>query len=305
VNSIFETFESPAFPLIYASFYAVDVFFWISGLLCGYLCLQELERTDGALAVGYKLIHRAYRLLPPLAFTLFISWAIFTNAADGPLWYTGEHFVKDCPSYWWTLFLFLNNWIPNGRGNTCFEHGWYIATDFQFYLLMIPLILLYYKARDKRVCWWIIAGLGVVTSVSSAIATGVGGYQLAGGEYETDRKDFLFEKPYAHIAVFAFGVAVSWVLRAYSSYRRTRTADDSISLKIAIVVGYNLLTNLIYFVSGFVGLLIVVWVQRPVWSDARNDFQAWSIGETVMFVLVERILVGLAISSIMLPLLLG
>lgn len=87
INGLYREFEDPALGFVYAGFYAVDTFFWMTGTLTGYLLLKEIANRRGQLNWGLVYFHRAWRLLPALAFTLFFIWAFLIYMGNGPRWY--------------------------------------------------------------------------------------------------------------------------------------------------------------------------------------------------------------------------
>ena len=38
---------------------------------------------------------------------------------SGPRWYHPEDFMPECDDYWYTYAIFLNNFIPDNKGNFC------------------------------------------------------------------------------------------------------------------------------------------------------------------------------------------
>ena len=116
----------------YTAFFAVDVFFWLGGFLMGYLTLSVFERRRGKIgAIGWILMyaHRFLRILPVYMFMMMIYVWLVPPLSEGPLWYQSRDIANGCDEYWWTNFLFLNNFLPRGLGNYCFGIGWYLAND--------------------------------------------------------------------------------------------------------------------------------------------------------------------------------
>ena len=112
-NRVYWTFTDPSVALIYAGFYAVDTFFWMTGTLTGYLMLKEVVKRNGRLPWCLVYFHRFWRLLPTLSFCLFFIMAFYTYFGSGPLWYNYEVFnLSECSSYWWSVLTFVNNFVP-------------------------------------------------------------------------------------------------------------------------------------------------------------------------------------------------
>ena len=75
-NAFFDIFESPSAALVYNGFYSVDLFFWLSGFLMGYLVLTEIVRKDGQVAWGFLYFHRYWRIVPAVAFMMFFRMCL-------------------------------------------------------------------------------------------------------------------------------------------------------------------------------------------------------------------------------------
>jgi peptidoglycan/LPS O-acetylase OafA/YrhL len=114
---------------LYGGYYAVDTFFWMTGILTGYLMLKELAARQGRMRWGLVYLHRYIRILPAYLFAVLFMWMLSEKLVNGPLCFYSDKLYSDCNEYWWSNFLFINNFIPNGRGNMCFTIGWYLAND--------------------------------------------------------------------------------------------------------------------------------------------------------------------------------
>ncbi|GFU16715.1 nose resistant to fluoxetine protein 6 [Nephila pilipes] len=64
---------------------------------------------------------------------------------DGPLWHENiDPIVEGCRKDWWANFLFINN-LYRTSSKGCLSYSWYLAADFQVYVICIPLVLLIMK----------------------------------------------------------------------------------------------------------------------------------------------------------------
>ncbi len=56
--------------------------------------------------------------MPPFVIIIAIYVCIMPYFSDGPLWMAKEFPIKneDCQKYWWAYVLFVNNFVPNGKG---------------------------------------------------------------------------------------------------------------------------------------------------------------------------------------------
>ena len=79
--------QLPSFALIYGAYYAVDAFFWMSGLLMAFLFIKELNARNGKVNWGLVYFHRFWRILPIYMFVLFLIWSYTRYIGDGPLFW--------------------------------------------------------------------------------------------------------------------------------------------------------------------------------------------------------------------------
>lgn len=101
-------------PIIGTATFAVDSFFFLSGMLTFYILTPKLKDTSKPTSYIMLYIHRYLRLAIHLLFcTLFII-GIVPFIGTGPNWKTMEeiYYEKPCGKYWWSNFLFLNNLVP-------------------------------------------------------------------------------------------------------------------------------------------------------------------------------------------------
>ena len=150
--------------LMQGGLFAVDVFFFLSGFLAAFILLKKVSRNCCGLLHIY--FHRWYRLALPMALTILISLFIIPYLISGPFSYTFKGVgVQQCVRYWWSNFLFINNFIPTHIEDECLGWTWYLANDFQFFLIGPPLVLLF-KSKPRLV-YCICALLFIITSALS------------------------------------------------------------------------------------------------------------------------------------------
>jgi hypothetical protein len=106
------------------------------------------------------------RLLPLYAFTMFFFWKFLVlYGGDGPLFYQ-YHDKTNCQRFWFWHFVFLNNLVPWNEQDTCLPWTWYLANDFQFFLL-VPILVAYYADQEKRSKFYYV--IGAIAGVNSLI----------------------------------------------------------------------------------------------------------------------------------------
>ena len=130
------------------AYFAVDTFFFLSGLLVAFLVSREVLKREGrrqAARMGPWLldeaafwvlyvVNRILRLVPVLAAVLFFFWKVAPSLAAGPFWHS--HWKKhseDCAKYWWADLFMMSNFVPVGNPSdglaptTCVGGTWYLA----------------------------------------------------------------------------------------------------------------------------------------------------------------------------------
>ena len=72
--------------IIPGGFYAVDVFFFLSGFLASYLMTIRLYPRKGKDNYLMLYFHRFYRLIPAITAVTFIGLYLFPYFGSGPMW---------------------------------------------------------------------------------------------------------------------------------------------------------------------------------------------------------------------------
>lgn len=146
--------HSPLMAVIRGGEYAVDTFFFMSGLLAMDALLRHGEdwKLTGRSYLKFVLA-RYVRLVPVYAFLMYFYVKAMPYWGSGPYWHANtsrraqEHACKD----FWTNFLFVNNVVPWDSGlGSCMGWTWYLAVDFQLALL-VPLLCALFHWTARRV----------------------------------------------------------------------------------------------------------------------------------------------------------
>jgi len=141
-------FNNTLFGVVPGGFYAVDSFFFLSGFLTFYLLTMKMYPKNGKANWFLIYFHRYYRLIFPVVFVTGVAVFLAQYLGNGPYYKNGWGiFTEQCGTYWWTNFLFINNLYPWGMGEGCIGWVWYLANDFQFFLMSPPIIYAYCKNR--------------------------------------------------------------------------------------------------------------------------------------------------------------
>ncbi|XP_055842814.1 nose resistant to fluoxetine protein 6-like [Episyrphus balteatus] len=117
----------------------VDSFFFISGLLAAWSGLQKMDKTKGKLNIGMMYVHRYIRLTPVVAATILFVMSINEFIYTGPFRDIVLSKNQCNKNTWWPNLLYIQNYYhPDGL---CNNETWYLAADFQLYVLS-PLLLI-------------------------------------------------------------------------------------------------------------------------------------------------------------------
>lgn len=112
-NSLIDVLDTPLFPIVGTATFAVDSFFFLSGFLTFYLLTVKMYPTQGKTNFLLLYLHRYLWLLPILFFVFLFGMFIFEQIGNGTnfdwLW---NILSSNCNWYWWSNFLYINNFIP-------------------------------------------------------------------------------------------------------------------------------------------------------------------------------------------------
>lgn len=157
--------------------------------------------------------------------------------------------MTECSKYWFWHLMFLNNIVPLSAHDTCMSWTWYLANDFQFYLLIPLFASLYFKNRK-----WFYIVLGSILALSKIIQMGVilaNSLSVSYFTYKDEYWTIYYVKPYARIPVFLIGVL------AGASYY-TFKWDEPESQRIAKVIEALQHSPVRATVSGVIGSALML-----------------------------------------------
>ncbi|XP_059055543.1 O-acyltransferase like protein-like [Achroia grisella] len=142
----------------------VDTFFTITGILLVYTTAGKMTRSKFVKNIHLFYLNRYLRLFPILAATILLQASFFNQVTDGPAWGTVAQQTHQCRVHWWPTLLYIQNFYSPGF--TCLPHTWYLAIDFQLFVLS-PLILFWVVSGRKRTAWVALVS-GLLISLSAA-----------------------------------------------------------------------------------------------------------------------------------------
>eukprot|EP00057_Strongylocentrotus_purpuratus_P004135 XP_003728102.1 PREDICTED: nose resistant to fluoxetine protein 6 [Strongylocentrotus purpuratus] len=147
--------------VIYNGYVALDTFFFLGGLLVAYTGFKYMSKSVGRVNWLVSIVHRYLRITPAMAVVILLYTFVYPYLGEGPFWYKRIEDTQDCYQWWWTNFLYINNFVPSSTSSGCLSWSWYLATDMQLFLLAIILTVL---------LWWFPA-IGIATLTLLSIAS--------------------------------------------------------------------------------------------------------------------------------------
>lgn len=175
---------------------AVDLFFFLSGLLTTFTLLKKMRKSSKtSFPVGKFILLRFLRLTPLYAFILFFYTYLIPYIASGPVWYRMLDDISLCRTHWWSNLLYINEFYPETFNGTCMSWSWYLANDMFFFILGLIILYIYLHSRV----------IGIFLMVATTL-TGIGlGWWLL-LKHRDDIQDDYFDKPYTRVTPFGIGM---------------------------------------------------------------------------------------------------
>lgn len=303
---VYDKMKEWRYAWVYGAEFAVDVFFWMSGLLMAFLFLQSLHVRQSLSLSEWCLLylHRAYRILPGYMYILILLWSGIKFLGSGPLWFQQSRLDTDCGDYWWTNGLFLNNFLPSGLGNMCLTQSWYLANDMQFFVLSPPLLYLYHRYR-KCIAWVLICALLCLSVGISLWIAAYYDYNVVAIAPENSTFYYYFYiKPYTRFPPYALGIISGLLLHSSRLYHQSNIVYDRFAFFFVNAINTVWLRYLCYL-AGLILLNFFIFAQYDAYRDVENGWSSWSHSQNVLFLGFNHIGFALGLTLLFQPVLQG
>ncbi|XP_046864834.1 nose resistant to fluoxetine protein 6-like [Xenia sp. Carnegie-2017] len=279
--------ESVTVMAVANAYFAVDSFFFLSGLLVAYTCLRKMERTQGKVNWGLFYLHRYLRLTPSLMFVVLFAVHIKGILSDSPTWLS-LYKEKNCEDKWWTNMLYINNFYPKEFNDQCIGWVWYLANDMQFYVISPILIVLAYRFGWRG----LFAGTGALMAISTITIPSIYvGYDVDplivlkslrpiedGQRKRAEYNKYEYSKPYCRIQPYLVGFIIGYVI--YKKYRNPFKKHGWLIAITGWCVAFAVAMTMVY---------------GPFKSAVRGENE-WTRGGEIVFGTLQRLLWGLAVA---------
>ena len=113
--------------------------------------------------------------------------------------------IESCRRYWWSNLIFLNNFIPWKMNDQCVGWTWYLANDFQFFLITPFILMIMHRSK-----MW-----GFIVNISLILLSGLSGILITyynnfkAPSLQQEFSDKYYEKPYNRMASYMVGVLLA------------------------------------------------------------------------------------------------
>ena len=208
IQHAFDIIKEEWFAVITVGTYAVDVFFFLSGFLASYIILARIHKRrgkgEGCLA---SVLHRWIRLFPLYAFVMLFTTGILPLLASGPtyfLYVDGD--LSSCKELWWAHFLYVNNFwglLPH-HVDMCIGWTWYLANDFQFFILAAILVPVFY--HKPKLSFTILLGVQTVCFIATTVLAVINHYNLSMVSLSETYFEWNYIKPWSRLFPFFVGI---------------------------------------------------------------------------------------------------
>ena len=202
------------FAIVMSGFYAVDVFFYMSGFFFIFSIQKYLNKKINKIKILLMgLFMRFIRLLPFMLIAVFGFTYLLPFLSDGPKYFGIEMATKSCIKNYWHNLIFINNLIDypvSLDDGVCFSHGWYLACDMQFFIYSMLIVIIFNDKPKVRKYLFIITF--IVCSFIQMIIVFIKKYpyndMIHATESQNSNEQFnlYYIRPYVRITPYLIGV---------------------------------------------------------------------------------------------------
>lgn len=213
------------FNLVLSAEHVVDIFFWLTAFLGSYFMLNKLKENNGSMGSwGLIYVNRIVRLLPLYMFSMFFFMKFLVLfGGDGPLFYMYQT-TTECSKFWFWHMTFLNNVVPWSDHDTCMPWTWYLANDFQFFLILPFLVQLYHdRTKRKQVFTYVMLGLLGMCTVIQMVVILANSLSVSYFTYKDEYWSVYYVKPYSRLPVFLVGVVAGC---SYFTFKKEKWEEE-------------------------------------------------------------------------------
>ncbi|TKR86541.1 hypothetical protein L596_011116 [Steinernema carpocapsae] len=207
------------------AYFAVDTFFFMSGLLLAYMWFKALQKnrrqTMSVQAWILFYVQRILRLSPSYYMVIFFYTFVFrTWMFNMPLYMT-PLMPDSCSENYWINLLYLTNFIH--YKHQCYLISWYLSTDLQIFLFT-PLILIPFTISPLY--GYVVAGL-LFTASTVINVVSIFEFYFPPSDYSMGPQDdrmhnfdkytlLMYDAPWIRCQIYIMGMILGYFLQTHS-----------------------------------------------------------------------------------------
>jgi peptidoglycan/LPS O-acetylase OafA/YrhL len=209
------------FQLIPGAEFSVDTFFFMSGLLVIHSLVPMIRKSQHKLVsfasyaqnYGSMLLHRYLRLTPALAFMIMVFINVTPYVGDGPYFRIEQqgNQVQHCYASWWMDLLYINNFAVK-MNQDCAGWTWYLANDFQFFIITPFFVYLYLRSKSLGVGLVVATLVGCIVADFFIVIQHNSPFNMLSSHYGKDYSDTFYNKPWCRAPAYLIGVLYGFLL---------------------------------------------------------------------------------------------
>jgi peptidoglycan/LPS O-acetylase OafA/YrhL len=152
---------------------------------------------------------------------IIIYWQIAPFLLSGPIWSSFNALASSCNNggIVWNMFFIDNfgNHGPSGM-DYCFGWGWYLAVDFQFFLITPLIFFVYNKNKTIGFLLTFLIWLGSIITAFAMIMVNDWRYPIPNPIFppQPEFMDKFYYKPYIRVSAYMMGI---WVGMFYLEWK--------------------------------------------------------------------------------------
>ncbi|XP_046381394.2 nose resistant to fluoxetine protein 6-like [Haliotis rufescens] len=202
-------FKRFSFQGIQAAGFAVDTFFFLSGLLICFLTLKDVKkRPVNCGYAGMFYFHRYWRLTPVYMIVMMTFSCLYRYLGEGPLWPAELAAADNCKQVWWTNLLYVNNLVH--VDDQCMGWSWYLADDMQFYIISPFFIFLLHRIP-------VVGILATVMMMCAGVASSFAKEYKFGGDMFRMKENphywaDVYIVPWTRVAAYCVGILLGYIM---------------------------------------------------------------------------------------------
>ena len=275
-------------------FYAVDCFFFLGGFLTAFVMTDKLRKMGPSVLNYLMLVFQRYLRIMPLYITcIFIYWKLSVLIGSGPIRYLMVNTItSQCNESWWQHLFFGDNiGFIAFNSQYCFAWGWYLACDFQLFLITPFFLWLYVKNANlgklallTLLVVFLAVGF-VVTFVDKIITFPL---QNASPDF-----NWYYYMPYTRAPPYVLGLLISLI------YKELKFSQNR-----GFFINLILQSRIFRIAVSFIGIgiiLFVTWIVTPL----LTNYNAWSLDLQYTWAAISRTLFVIGLTLFLLPSLFG